>query len=1065
MRLLKRIREERAFALPLALFTMVIMSMTTVAVIEFSSSSGRTATVARARVSAEALAEAGINNALSILASSSNPTDSALLSPTTVQMAGGSTTYSGVLLGEIWTLTGVGSVPNPTGPSAAPVQRTVTRLVSMNSVSVGSFSGLWDRIYSDATGTCSVTINAGMTIPSNFAAKGDVCLNSSSITGAGTIVDIGGKVTITGSSSSTAAGPNPPSAGTGWTNPTNVYTTNSVYATNVIAGGATGATQDTTGFGFAIPAGATIDGITASIRRHASIGAVSITHDASSSTNASSVSSTSWSHTVANQADRMLVVGVTAENSTSGCQPSGVTYSGQALTQITQNVTSSPYVCVSEWYLSAPPVGTANVVVTFGGTIQYVTAGATSLYNVKQGAPDASNSSFSNTGLTSTSVTTLSPNSWVVDSFGSGQPGALTAGAGQTSRWTQTVGSQAAGGMSTVAVASPGSATMSWTQAGTTGTTNDVLADNPVSYWRLGETSGTSAVDQKGVTNGTYTGGYTLSQTGALSGDSNKAVLLNGTSGKVSLGNPASLQLSSGTVEAWFKTAGGTGGREIFSKDQAWNVELVGGVLRLWDWNAGAYRDTGINVANSAWHHVAVTFQSGVANGTKIYLDGSLVLTTTITVKNQTGTAQIGSIAAGEYFPGTIDEVAVYNTLLSATRIQTHYAGDNRTAHVVAAFAPAASGLVDSNVVLLKGGAPAGSNYADTGSIWGTTDATIAYGTSADLWGTTWTAAEVNASNFGVRFSARNVGSASTTASLDSITVTVSYVSNVVGGIGTTGPIARANIAGTCKYNAQVAHTPCSATDHVWASTITTSPTNLTRPTINWSYWYANANPGPMHPCTTTSGTPPAFDSNSTYDGGNAEKELTPEGAGASYTCQAKDAGGNIIGELSWNVTTRVLTIKGTIFFDGNAVFHTHDAAAWHYHGRGVIYISRNWHNDEPACAGSATTDCRTNGMPTWDTNTDLLVLVIGGKNTPGSNDFDFHRNNSAFQGAIYSVNTCNIRETAYMQGPLNCGAYDFGGDSPSFFAWPPLPNSATGQIYSTGTDSDVQLVVGVQTG
>jgi hypothetical protein len=92
-------------------------------------------------------------------------------------------------------------------------------------------------------------------------------------------------------------------------------------------------------------------------------------------------------------------------------------------------------------------------------------------------------------------------------------------------------------------------------------------------------------------------------------------------------------------------------------------------------------------------------------------------------------------------------------------------------------------------------------------------------------------------------------------------------------------------------------------------------------------------------------------------------------------------------------------------------------------------------------------------------------VLVIGGKNTPGSNDFDFHRNNSAFQGAIYSVNTCLIRETAYMQGPLDCGVLDFSGNSPSFFAWPPLPNSATGQIYTTGTDSDVQLVIGAQSG
>src|SRR5262249_18708605 len=33
---------------------------------------------------------------------------------------------------------------------------------------------------------------------------------------------------------------------------------------------------------------------------------------------------------------------------------------------------------------------------------------------------------------------------------------------------------------------------------------NEVLADSPISYWRLGETSGTTAADQKGTSPGTY---------------------------------------------------------------------------------------------------------------------------------------------------------------------------------------------------------------------------------------------------------------------------------------------------------------------------------------------------------------------------------------------------------------------------------------------------------------------------------------------------------------------------------------------------------------------------------
>src|SRR4051794_39973340 len=49
------------------------------------------------------------------------------------------------------------------------------------------------------------------------------------------------------------------------------------------------------------------------------------------------------------------------------------------------------------------------------------------------------------------------------------------------------------------------------------GCTDTRSLDTPVGYWRLDETSGTSATDSTGGRTGTYTGGYTLNQTGALS--------------------------------------------------------------------------------------------------------------------------------------------------------------------------------------------------------------------------------------------------------------------------------------------------------------------------------------------------------------------------------------------------------------------------------------------------------------------------------------------------------------------------------------------------------------------
>ena len=95
-----------------------------------------------------------------------------------------------------------------------------------------------------------------------------------------------------------------------------------------------------------------------------------------------------------------------------------------------------------------------------------------------------------------------------------------------------------------------------------------------------------------------------------------------------------------------------------------------------------------------------------------------------------------------------------------------------------------------------------------------------------------------------------------TTASVDYVSVTVTY-SNDTNGIGTSGtPVKQANIGGTCTYNAQSAHTPCTSTDHVYATTITSTPAGsnpaLVMPQVDFDYWWANAKPGPKHFCTNS---------------------------------------------------------------------------------------------------------------------------------------------------------------------------------------------------------------------
>jgi hypothetical protein len=79
--------------------------------------------------------------------------------------------------------------------------------------------------------------------------------------------------------------------------------------------------------------------------------------------------------------------------------------------------------------------------------------------------------------------------------------------------------------------------------------------------------------------------------------------------------------------------------------------------------------------------------------------------------------------------------------------------------------------VVDSVVRLLKGGVLVGDNKASA-STWPGVETVATYGASNDLWGTTWTPAEVNAADFGIALS---VVVTEGSAQVDHISITVYY--------------------------------------------------------------------------------------------------------------------------------------------------------------------------------------------------------------------------------------------------------------------------------------------------
>jgi hypothetical protein len=94
-----------------------------------------------------------------------------------------------------------------------------------------------------------------------------------------------------------------------------------------------------------------------------------------------------------------------------------------------------------------------------------------------------------------------------------------------------------------------------------------------------------------------------------------------------------------------------------------------------------------------------------------------------------------------------------------------------------------ASRVNDNTVQLIKGGTPGGTNKAAAG-FWPATDTVLVYGASNDLWGNALTAADVNASNFGLKFRV-NEGAGASTAQVDLVQLKVYYQQSSVSADGT----------------------------------------------------------------------------------------------------------------------------------------------------------------------------------------------------------------------------------------------------------------------------------------
>jgi len=184
--------------------------------------------------------------------------------------------------------------------------------------------------------------------------------------------------------------------------------------------------------------------------------------------------------------------------------------------------------------------------------------------------------------------------------------------------------------------------------------------------------SGTTWSDLSGNgNNGSLVNGptYSSSNGGSISFD--------GSNDEVICTNNTSVQITVGTISAWFNAnSGNTGVNGIIAKQSAWGLFVWNNTLRAYDWGNAVSRNTGINVGNSTWNYVVMTFTETIgtpSNNAIIYLNASPVLTTTVKHSNHNVTVQVGEANAGQHFGGFIASASVYNRVLTPSEVQQNF--------------------------------------------------------------------------------------------------------------------------------------------------------------------------------------------------------------------------------------------------------------------------------------------------------------------------------------------------------------------------------------------------------